>query len=354
LRFGKTVGHELFPDLSSAISAGRPWRWNMAADKLKQAKQHFMNSAFANALSVRRDELIKLGVNFQGSKMNFSEVKEEDIEQTLAVLSNVLQKPYEREFQNMTDEMKQEFSYRLKSFVTAQIHCRTGKREAGSTIIEIAEQFLFEGAFWNTAVPLEEKQREYADIQYHEIHAPASLTALERRFGIDLRITGGDLSQSEAAVLGRVLEFIHGLLPVQLQRIPSITLVLQSYRAGGGTFLEEQGRIELYGPFGDPGGGGLPDYYSEAASDLFQKDVYNYLTYALMHELGHRQEDREVLAFYKNSLPNLSKLEIQELIAEDFCTFHLSGKKEVPRRFANRSEIGQDTARLQFWRKRFP
>lgn len=356
-RFGKSAARRFMADLDSSLRQKRFSSFVGSLGKLEEARRLLFSQAFTGPLLEKKAELQGLGVSFDGNRMNFSGLSPESAGKARDILSAVLQTVYSPEFQALSPAQQRDFSYRLGEWIR---HIGTPQGAAppnrSFSIGDIAEQILQKDALqWNHEAFSEEAQAEYADIQYHEIHPTAALAKLEKKYGIDIRISGGELKPAEIAVLEKVLSRVQALRPQDLRSIPFITLYLSEERGGGVTQIDQGGDIKLFGPFGQPlADAKLSLGYALDLKESFSKDGETFLLQALLHEMGHRQENAEVLRFYQGLFPDRDHRVLEELMAEDYRSFLFSGGQSVSSAFADGREIGKQAERLAWVRSKYP
>jgi len=356
-RFGKSAARRFMADLESSLRQKRFSSFVGSLGKLEEARRLLFSQVFIGPLLEKKVELQSLGLSFDGIRMSFSGISPENAGKVRDVLSAVLQKAYSPEFRALNPAQQRDFSYRVGEWIrhTGMFQGATPQNRSFS-IGEIAEQVLQKDVLqWNHEAFSEEAQAEYADIQYHEIHPIAALVKLEKKYGIDIRISGGDLKPAEIAVLEKVLSRIQALRPQDLRGIPFVTFYLSDERGGGLTQIDQGGDIKLFGPFGQPvADATLSVGYALDLKESFSKDGETFLLQVLLHEMGHRQENAEALRFYQGLFPDRDHRVLEELMAEDYRSFLFSGGQSISSAFADGREIGKQAERLAWVRSKYP
>src|SRR5262245_48166630 len=247
--FGRSASLRFFAEIESSIQKNDFTKFRGAMGKLEQARAQFFLKSFQETMLQKRDVLMGLGVVFQGAKLRFDSVPSQNIGKAAEILSEVLRSTYGQEFKALNPKESGEFSFRVGEFIR---HPPTG-RDSAYGIDTIAQHlFVKESSYWDAQADARTDQKEYADQAFHEIHTPAHVAALETKYHIDLRRSGGEITPAQAQILDRVLGTLQKKLPADFARIPSITLHLGEERTGGLSHMDHGGAIDLYGPFSPP------------------------------------------------------------------------------------------------------
>lgn len=350
-RFGRQATQNFFADLQTSVVRNDFNRFRSSLAKLEEARSLFFAKSFQENLLARRPELEKAGVIFQGNQISLNAVPAEQRKAVAQNLAEILKGPYGREFQAMTAEESRDFLFRVEEYVRVQASSRSNPFVGMDFLAQ--KLLVTEGHYWNRAVQAELENKDYADEAFHEIHTPPHVAALEKKYGIDLRRSNGDLTPAQAAMLDRILDKMKTMAPADFARVSTVALHFGAERGGGLTHLESSGRIDLYGPFSPPHqDASLPASYAEDMPAYFKADGETFLTQLFAHELGHTTETKEAMDFYRQTLPGRENRVLEERYAEDYRIFHLSGGQKVAARGADGRAIGHDAERLAYFRKR--
>ena len=346
--FGRQAADRYFVDLQNSVRKNDFNRFRGTLGKLEQAKAQFFAQSFQDQLIKNRPTLECDGVEFQGGKIRLTGVQPDKQAAVAQSLAKILKGPYDGEFKGMSAQESQDFLARVQDFVRRQ-----GRGGSGLTFLrmdQIAQQLLVtEAQYWSRQGRSNLGQKEYAEEFFHEIHTPRHVASLEKKYHIDLRRTGGELTVEQAATLDRLLGTLKAKAPQDFARLSVITLHLGVERGGGLTRLEEGGRIDLYGPFAPPlAEAKLAASYSEDMIGHYKGDAETFLTEALAHEMGHVTETKLAMDFYRRIFPNDADRVLEERYAEDYRIFLLSGGTRVATKGSDHRSIGNDAKRLGF------
>ncbi len=353
-RFGKQATQRFFVDLQTSVQNNDFKRFRSTMGKLEEAKAQFFAQSFQEGLMKNRAALEGLGVEFQAGKIRLSGVPDDKREAVAQTLAEILKGPYSGEFKGMTSQESQDFLLRVKDFIRSQGPNSASGPGGFLRMDQIAQRLLVtEGQYWSKQAQADLGQKDFAEETFHEIHTPKHVAALEKKYGLDLRRSGGEMTLAQSAILDRVLDRLRTAAPRDFAKLSTITLHLDSERAGGLTHLEEGGRIDLNGPFSLPQlDASFAASYAEDMTAIFKGDSETYLLQALAHEMGHSTESKATMDFYRQTLPGVPDRILEERYAEDYRVFLFSGGKQVAARGSDGRAIGHDAERLAFFKAR--
>lgn len=353
-RFGKQAAQRFFVDLQTSVQNNDFTRFRGTLGKLEEAKSQFFARSFQESLLKNRTVLEGLGVEFQAGKIRLGGVPADKRDEVAQCLAEILKGPYSGEFKGMTSEESRDFLFRVQDFLRGQAPNSPTGPGGFLRMDQIAQRLLVaEGQYWSKQAQADLGQKDFAEQTFHEIHTPRHVADLEKKYGLDLRRAGGEMNQAQAVILDRVLDRLRAAAPRDFAKLATLTLHLDSERAGGLTHLDEGGRIDLHGPFGPPQlDASFAASYAEDMTAIFQGDGETYLLQALAHELGHSTESKATMDFYRRILPGVADRILEERYAEDYRVFLFSGGKQVAARGSDGRAIGHEAERLAFFKAR--
>jgi hypothetical protein len=250
----------------------------------------------------------------------------------------------------LSSQESQDFLQRVQDFLRGQGPNSAGGSGGFLRIEQIAQRLLVtEGQYWSRQAQADLSQKDFAEEAFHEIHTPQHVVELEKKYDLDLRRAGGELTPTQAATLDQALNRLRSLAPQDFAKLSVVTLHLDVARGGGLTHLDEGNRIDLYGPFSPPvADAHLAASYAEDMTAIFRAGDETFLTQSLAHEMAHLTENKETMDFYRRTFPGVADRILQERYAEDYRVFLFSGGKQVAARGADGRAIGHDAERLTF------
>lgn len=345
--YGKTVSQDHFAEVEKSVLSGDEEGFRRLLNEMKESRNTRINALLMPTL----EGLKKYGARVRGDQVDFSHVPKKKADQAKSAFAENLVQVYESEF---TVENHDEF------LAEGAGRCFDRLVDKENFSLSGLSAFLFDSQVrygWLYQAHLELEQAGYAGEEVHEYYQTEPITRLEGKYGVDIRTPDYEFKPEDIEVLDRVFGKMQSLRPADFDAIPSITFERGKTRGGAVTDRNKGGKINVHGGFQppDPDLSTHPSYSKDQDEmKLFSTaDTETYLTHILTHEMGHVNEpcvDKNNIYYYRDLFGDNFKYD--EVYAEDYRIFLLSGGKEVMRTFANGDTVPFYEERFRFVQER--
>lgn len=366
LRYGRTAAKEVWPEIESALLAKDKDAYLAALQKIDALSTATLIKKMTSRFAPLEARLKKFGVSADNLKVpvffdaSLRDENEPTRKAVAALLASALWGVYENEFGKTIPKKSEKYFfdalyYALNGYGSE----KTGLEEMLRSCLQISGERFAETASGFSAYM---QVNEYAPEQLNEYRQSPGLDAIEKTFGIDVRIIGAALADGEIQVLHEVLSEIRTKRPGDFKLLKILHFSFGENRLGG--YAEPKPHeIHLIGAFAEPDATYMlsPVYALDSQISLRFDSTRDYLFKLLTHEIAHlvarrdgkKSDGFDVPAKYRTLTPDQG-CNPHEWFAEDYSLFLASDGQKLADVTVGGKVIPNYAARLAYFKKHYP